>query len=330
MRNFFRKILGGNILKFRIMVLNFFKDFQLYYRHSNVFKVNNLNKVEAKLILDYHSLEKGMLFKEMKLGFGRDRVERIHTYLKDPHVINSLDRSQIIVAFQVMCKYYELHKNEEFDIEHFFSKNQYLSYKEIIKDYYSIGFNGAIDCAREDFYKDNNEKFEVFAHSRKSVRNFTGEIIDDSIIKKAVKLALTSPSVCNRQASKVYLLQDKNKIDKTLSIQGGFSGFSENVNQLLILTNDRNYYYTVGERNQFYIDGGIFLMNLLYSLHYYKIANCPANWGRTVAYEKKLSSIIDIPESEKIICMIPIGKAESEFRITLSKRKNLEEVLKYI
>ncbi len=27
--------------------------------------------------------------------------------------------------------------------------------------------------------------------------------------------------------------------------------------------NSEDYFYTVGERNQFYIDGGIFLMNLL-------------------------------------------------------------------
>src|SRR5690606_32764999 len=125
--------------------------------------------------------------------------------------------------------------------------------------------------------------------------------------------------------SKVYLLEDKDKIDKTLAIQGGFRGYSEKVHQLLVVTNDRNYYYTVGERNQFYIDGGIFLMNLLYALHFFEIASCPANWGKTIEHEKKLSHVIDISKSEKIMCLIPIGIAVENFRVTLSKRRELDE-----
>src|SRR5690606_33735199 len=102
---------------------------------------------------------------------------------------------------------------------------------------------------------------------------------------------------------KVHLVEDKAKIDRILKIQGGFNGYIENVNQLLILTNDRNFYYTVGERNQLFIDGGIFLMNLLYSLHYHRVACCPANWGKEVRDEKELDKIVEIPKSEKIICL---------------------------
>src|SRR5690606_16865431 len=155
---------------------------------------------------------------------------------------------------------------------------QYEFYKEKLNIYYDESFKGTIDFKKESFYSNVNSNFEKFSYSRKSIRNFTGEIIKFKDIQEAVQLALNAPSVCNRQASKVYLLDRKSEIDKVLKIQGGFSGFSENVNQLLVLTNDRNYYYTIGERNQFYIDGGIFLMNLLYALHFYKIACCPANW----------------------------------------------------
>jgi len=43
--------------------------------------------------------------------------------------------------------------------------------------------------------------------------------------------------------------------------------------------------------------------------------------------ERVLDTIISIPKSEKIICMIPIGIATQEFRFTLSKRRNVEEIL---
>lgn len=63
-------------------------------------------------------------------------------------------------------------------------------------------------------------------------------------------------------------------------------------------------------------------MNLLYSLHYYKIANCPANWGKNIDEEANLSKVIELPESEKIICLIPIGIAPESFNTTLSQRRN--------
>lgn len=327
MKKFLKKIKRSNLFKFRTIVLNFVEDFRLYLKHSNVFRVDNLNKKEAKLILDYHALEKGMLFQDMKAGFGKDRLIRLHQYLKDADVMKNISRTQIRVAFQVMCKYYELHKEKNLDISKIFSDDQYAAYKKLLNTDYKVDFQGVIAYNKSTFYHNNDKSFDVFASSRKSIRNFTGEKVDKSSINKAVELALTSPSVCNRQASRVYLIENKEKIDKILDIQGGFRGYSNKVHQLLIVTNDRNYYYTVGERNQFYIDGGIFLMNLLYSLHFYKIANCPANWGKTIEYESKLDQVIKIPKSEKIICMVPIGIAVDEFRVTLSKRRNLEEVL---
>lgn len=43
--------------------------------------------------------------------------------------------------------------------------------------------------------------------------------------------------------------------------------------------------------------------------------------------EDKLKPWIDIPESEKIICLIPIGEATESFNTTLSKRRPIEETL---
>lgn len=307
------------------LTYNTYTDFKLYYRFSTLFKMDSLNKEEALLILDYHSIEKGMLYPNMKPRFAQDRVERIQKNLESKILLQNLDRSQIEVTLQIMCKYYDIHKEKNINIENYFSQEQYENYRRLLKHKYTNEFCGAIDTSYEDFYKDETLSFDKFAYSRKSIRTYTGEKVEHALIKKAIRLSLTAPSVCNRQANTVYLLEDKQKIDEVLKIQGGFRGYEEKVSQLLILTNNRNYYYTVGERNQFYIDGGAFLLNLLYSLHFYKIANCPANWGKMVKDEKALDKIISIPQSEKIICMIPIGIATENFRVTLSKRRNVEE-----
>ncbi|MGS2764946.1 nitroreductase family protein [Sinomicrobium sp. M5D2P9] len=309
---------------------NFYVDKKLYKKHSNVFKVDNFEKKEANIILYYHSIEKGFLFKNPKHRFAKEKIIRLHKYLKDKEVIKNINLSQIRTGYSVVCRYYEFHKEKDIEIESYFSEKDYLFYKGILSNYYSQNFNGIKKFTFDEFYSDIDSNFLDFSNSRRSVRDFTGELIDEQQIKAAVTLALNSPSVCNRQSAKVHLLQDKVKIDEILKIQAGFRGYSENVKQLLVLTADRNYFYTVGERNQLYIDGGIFLMNLLYALHFYKIANCPANWGKTVKDDRLARKVIDLKENEKIICLIPIGKAVDDIRVCLSERRTIDEVLKII
>lgn len=304
---------------------NFKVDYQLYKKYSIVFSKKDIKNKEADLILNYHSLEKGFLFKEMKKGFAENRINKLHKMLHDEEVISNVNRDQIRTAYQVMCEYYELHQKANFDIEKLYSKEQYMFYKHVLKDSYSTNFSGKIDWTKDKYYEKVNSNFDDFANSRKSIREFTGEMISHEVLDKVIELANTAPSVCNRQASNVYLLENKKQIDEVLRIQGGFTGYSENVNQLLIVTNDRKYYYTIGERNQLYIDGGLYLMNLLYALHFYQIGNCPANWGMPISKEKELNNVFQIPESEKVICMVPIGKVKDEFRTTLSCRRPIDE-----
>ena len=329
-----KKVVGvkgtKKINRLRMMYLlsdNYFKDFKLYMKHSTLFHQETLNKIECQLILDYHSVEKGLLFKVTKPRFAKYRIENLHPSLALDIIESNVNRSQIRVAYQVMCEYYELHQRMSVDISDFYTLEQYKSYKALLGTVYTGEFKAAIDYSHDSFYALNEKDFSVFSNTRKSVREYTGEFIPNEVIEQAISLALNTPSVCNRQAAKVYLLDDKEKIDKLLHIQGGLSGYTKNIHQLLILTIDRNYFYTIGERNQLYIDGGMFLMNMLYALHYYKIANCPANWGKTIQEEKQLSGIVDIPESEKIMCIVSIGVATEYFRVTLSQRRELSEVL---
>ncbi len=115
-----------------------------------------------------------------------------------------------------------------------------------------------------------------------------------------------------------------------LSIQGGLTGYSSEIAQLLIVVADRNYFYSVGERNQLYVDGGIFLMNLLYALHFYKIGACPAHWGHNYEKDKQIQKEIGLSDSEKVISIVPIGIPKEEFNTTLSLRRSNDEILKIV
>lgn len=302
-------------------------DTYFFAKHSNVFLLNTLNKIEAKIILDYHSIEKGLLFENMRLGFAKEKIERLNQLLKKEIVRDNVHRSQILVGYKIMCEYYELHEKSGFNIDSYFPRSDYQLYCSILGGNYSTNFKGIIEYDKEDFYQNIKGSFEKFSSSRKSIRHFKEEMIEDELVEKAISLSLNAPSVCNRQPSKVYYIKDKKKIDQILDIQAGLNGFSQDIRQLLVVTTDVSYFYLVGERYQHYIDGGLFLMNLLYALHFHEIGTCPANWAKESGDEKAIKKIIPIKDCEKVICVVAIGKPKKNFRVTLSQRRDLSEVL---
>lgn len=325
---FLKKVLPKSFKLYIKLILDYISDFNLYRKYSTVFSAKSFENKESILILNYHGIEKGLLHEKIKPKFAKDRIKIMHDLLADNDILSRIHESQIFIGYKIAIEYYELHKKIQIDISDFFSEVQYLNYLNLTKNISNHVFiSGAKKLKINEFYTDQIG-FNHFSHSRKSIRSFTGEKIDLDTIKKVIELSNTAPSVCNRQASKVYLVENKQKIIDCLNIQGGFTGFSQNVNQLMVLTTDRSYFYSTGERNQLYIDGGIYLLNLLYALHFYKIAACPANWGKDFTEDKKVRKVIEIPESEQIICMIPIGLAQDEISYTLSYRRTVDEVLK--
>jgi nitroreductase len=302
--------------------LNFRKDYQNYSEHSTVFKTDNFKKIESELILDYHGLEKGFLHNELRYRFAEHRVKRMIRNLEKINY-DSSKSSQVSISLKVLSDYFKLHLDNNVNIEDFFSEKIYTRIQENLieeEEIYKV-------VSKSEYYKNVNGNFLDFSGSRKSIRSFSKELIEIDVIKSVVDIAKTAPSVCNRQPAKVHFIQNKKVIDEILDIQGGLTGFRENINQIIVLTSDRNYFFSVGERNQLYIDGGIFLMNLLYSLHYHKIASCCANWGKEYQDDLKAEKILGLKPSEKIICVIALGYVEDTIKYTLSKRRTVDEIL---
>jgi len=308
------------------LIKNFYIDFKLYYKHSTVFKQDTIEKIEALIILKYHSLEKGLLHNNIRYEFGKQNIIELCKLLKREDVLANSDRTQFAAAYLVMCTYYELHQKNNIDISSYYNSLDY----ELFKQKIATSLLSVNEKQTSTYFENTNESFNLFSASRSSVRDFTGEIIPFETIEKVIEIAKTAPSVCNRQPVKVYYVEDRNMIHDIVNIQQGLKGYSDNISQLLIVASDRNYFYTVGERNQFYIDGGIFLMNLLYALHYYKIGACPAHWGMNADLDKKIMKLIKMNESEKVICLVPIGIPKDQFKTTLSLRRDNKEILKVV
>ena len=99
---------------------------------------------------------------------------------------------------------------------------------------------------------------------RHSVREFSDEPVDVNLIEQATDMAMRTPSVCNRQPTRVHLILNPEIITKALAIQGGVGGYAAPP-ALILITSDLRSFITSYERNEGFTDGGLFGMSLLLS-----------------------------------------------------------------
>jgi nitroreductase len=148
-----------------------------------------------------------------------------------------------------------------------------------------------------------------------------------ALVERAVTLAQKSPSVCNRQAWKVHVITAEDEKRKVLDLQNGSRGFGDQANKVLIVTVELGNFLTVGERNQGWVDGGMFAMSLVYALHSLGLGTCCLNWAVRHERDRQLKHEVDISNSESIIMMIAVGHLPDEFPVAQATRRNVKGML---
>lgn len=307
-------------------LLNYLYDFKLYLKFNGS-NAKNLDPVqlEGKIIAHYHVLEKGMSHFSPKEGFSLPVAINLNRLLFTYLSISSQPSQQVITAISVLKKYAEFKT-----IKRTLPQNLKNSIDELVKLVAIIDGVGRIEISKKEFLKNQHSSFDQFAFSRFTLRSFTNQEVSMDIIDRAVLIAMKSPSVCNRQTSKVTVVCEKQLIAKVLSLQNGNRGFGEKINKLLIITSDLKLFEGPRERNQPFVDGGIFLMSLLYGLHFEGIGAVTLNWAYDYKQDKTIHRLNIIDDSEKVIALVGVGHIPNCISIAASTRRELKEVLKYV
>ena len=311
-----------NVLK---LLYLYFLDMMEYARYSSTFISPTKNKemLEARIVAHYHIIEKGLSFKNTKTGFGklivRDLLQLLEIYKQQ---YNSKDSLVYDCAVSALIKYIEFNERRYQDME-----NIKLKVSKLQNGQKS---GGTITVQKQDILRNATMDFMRFSRSRHSIRHFSNEPVDINKVLQAIKLAQTAPSVCNRQASRVYVITQKTQVDNILDIQGGNRGFGTLIDNVIVITSTLHAFDGTQERNQAFIDGGIYAMNLLYALHSVGLGTCPLVWCATPASTKKVKRYINIPSHERIIMLIGVGNIPNKFEIAESKRCSVESVYKIV
>lgn len=302
----------------------YFGDCRSYIKYNyHNHKMHTENALTAKILRQTHIIEKGMSLSHPRKGFGEAKVLELIQFLEEYFSYHYGEENVAVQnAIHVLNFYISFQKKMNHENVTIISKvHEFDSYQT---ESFPCGIE-TITWKQMDRERQGN--FKEFFMSRHSVRQFSKERVPIDKIKQAVQLALKSPSACNRQPVKVYVLEDEKKNHELNQFILGNTGFSEEVSHYLVITSDISAYYDAFERNQVYVDGSLFAMGLVEALHYYDIASCMLQNGENKSRNKKIKALCQIPNNEKVILFIAIGCYKDSFQVAISKRKNVEDIM---
>jgi len=312
-------------LKLKVFCSVYYRDAKRFLSHSSMVSHRGRKENLRSLIaIDYHRLEKGLALPNPKPAFGVAIVDRLVDLLMDylsKHGPDWTIKDAVLSLNAYFERYGEdaklLKARERFEI--------------ILGEAYPDGINQKVDAisflSKEDHQKTLDFDFASFYHSRHSIREFSDEPVCDDLVRSSIQLAMRAPSVCNRQPWKVYSLSKSEKISKLCQIQGGSRGFADQISRLLVVAVDLSEFYMVGERNECWVDGGIFLQSLLVCLHANGLGACPLNWCVSTAVDEEARSLLGADPGHNIIALIAVGSLKDHIKFARSERRPVDDVL---
>ncbi len=280
--------------------------------------------LRGKILRQAHVLEKGMSLPSPRAQFGVKKAMDLATFISEYVSKYSEEDSVITNSLGVLSSYLEFHRERGFVPE-----DVQCEYDNLSKDFSSlIPSCGIKHTSKHDLLSETHAEFPIFFQSRHSLRQFSCEPVLRSEIEAAVALAMHSPSACNRQSSHVYFYEDASKNRSIGSYIAGNTGFEDEPSCYLVITSSMASFHDAFERNQTYVDAGIFAMGLALALHYYGIGSCVLQNGERQSKNRELREICsEIPDDERIVLFIAAGHYRDTVSYAVSKRLDLGEVL---
>lgn len=298
----------------------FFYDYSRFLRNGGwPGSMDEKGQRDYALVMLYHGLEKSLSYKSRNPDSGWKNAFEALTLIEKAYVLGELGRVDE-VAINALEKFIGLPENKD--------TSRALLIRERLKviDYKRVDGAGVINLASSEFLKGILKDPEGFFNSRYSLREFKEEAVDKELIGRAVRLAMKTPSVCNRQAWAVYHSADQKVKDVVLDHQNGNKPFGKKIPNLLVVTADLKAFFTGNERYQHWIDGGLFSMSLIYALHSLGVGSCPLNWSQSPSVDKSLRMLLDIDSAHTIIMVVAVGYPDEWNKVCVSARRPLDDV----
>lgn len=171
------------------------------------------------------------------------------------------------------------------------------------------------------------DPFEKLCLDRRSVRAYKPDPVDPQLIARAVSIAQLSPSVCNRQAWHVHIYRNKEDIAQMLKLQNGNAGFGHQLSTLIVVAMDSVAFFDASERNQQFMDAGLFSMSLVLALQSLGLGSCCLNWCVPPENEDEAHRRGKIPAHHRIMMYMAVGHPADHALVPRSPRRELDKII---
>ncbi|WP_077153607.1 nitroreductase family protein [Bacteroides bouchesdurhonensis] len=292
------------------------KYFSAYFRSVSYQQV-----VIRDVLLLSHSLEKGLIYNYSRpdwgVGKANSLIDRIEYLLKNRYNSNSYEIKEGLSILEVYSE-----KTQKKAM-----MNKLLSLKKLYEISYSTIPAGKYEVTSAKIFDYND--VESFIRSRRSIRFFKENRVDENIILKAVEMANCTPSACNRQPCKVYYTNESSTIEEMGKYFKTAYRFETGVPQLLVITSSLSL-FSSDEYLQPLINGGMYVSYLLLAFHSLGIGTTPLEMVAFKSPEKEIRKKLGIKGDEIIVTAIAIGYPLEVNNITCGTRRTTDGVaIKY-
>jgi nitroreductase len=281
----------------------------LYDYYKNVkntsFFVNSERRDRAIVLIEGHRIEKALTLETNRTDFSVRPIKRllnIYKVTKDSEIHRYI--LDVFINLSQRCPTHLMINEIEAKL------NKKIHVNEVSKTSKTNEILSLEKASAMNFIK--------LASSRRSTRNYKSKKFLLSNFFTNENLRNITPSVCNRRGFRYVQVSEKNKIQQVLELQNGNGSFRSKIHNLALIVADPSKMINPEERNQYYIDGGLFAMNFLHMLTFNGISSCCLNWSRNMSADIKFRRLGLIKSHEELLFMVAFGEASSEASVTNS------------
>lgn len=306
------------------LAVHYLADLRRFRRASFMDVAKTRENRQAEIRILAHMLEYGMALSDPRAGFGMDKVrqlvQRVAAYRADYGRDETAE-----MALAALRAYVSFNRARGAAIVE--AEELVAGLEREFGDLESLPPGGTEVVTAASIRQVASMDFLAFMEARHSIRQFTTQPVDRAVVERVVRAAQQTPSSCNRQTCRVYAFHERTSVARVLALHNGNRGFGDQVAGVFVVTVDLRNWNDVGERNQAFVDGGMFAMTLALGLHAEGLGACMLNWSAPRAADRRMRERVGVPEHEVIITLIGFGHMPEALRVPVSRRKPLDRVM---
>ena len=305
------------------MRINFRRKYRKIHRAVLVAKetLRKQPNTERTALLLCHALEKGMGMPSVKVGFGKEKADRLVNHLKTLITEGKQDSYAVQESLAILKAYCDF--QDQCHVEMGDIKTETIQLYQKYHRYCEGGYQ--ILSYDGEFSQGSSIDYASFVNSRHSMRTYSQEAISRQELLGVMELAKRAPSACNRQPWKFYCserAETNQKIMRAVPPQP----FLEDIPYYGVVTVDTDM-FSDEEIYQWFINGGIFLGYLGLAFHQKGIGSCIFQFPVFSKEAESLREAVQIPDHEAIIAIVGFGKYPDQAKCIRADRRPNEDVV---